>query len=186
MAKEIEVKIYGIDVQAVQRKLESLGAKIVKDVLQRNVAYRNDHTKRNQMSVRVRYEQNIDASKEGGGKGCGNAVFTVKTARRVVRNHKVQDEFETAVDGPVMERALQELGLRIRGVAEMKRTYYSLHGVSVEICRLPDVPAYLEIEGDEAAIAKAAQALGFSRADYDNTPPRQKFNIPKSKKDLTF
>ena len=183
MAKEIEVKIYGIDVAAVQRKLESLGAKMTKDVLQRNVAYRNDHTKRNQMSVRVRYERDIGSSKE---KGFGSAVFTVKTARRVVRNHKVQDEFETAVDGPVMERALQELGLRVRGVAEMKRTYYSLYGVSVEICRLPDVPAYLEIEGDEAAIAKAAQALGFSQADYDNTPPRQKFNIPKSKQDLVF
>ncbi len=184
--KEIEVKIYGIDVATVQRKLESLGAKIVKDVLQRNVAYRNEHTKRNQMSVRVRYERDIDARKEEPGKKLGNAVFTVKTARRVVRNHKVQDEFETAVDGPVMERALQELGFRVRGVAEMKRTYYSLYGVSVEICRLPDVPAYLEIEGEEAAISKAAQALGYSQADYDNTPPRQKFNIPKSKRDLVF
>jgi len=162
--KEIEVKIFDISPKKMKQQLKAQGAEFVKRVFQRNILYQTAYTEKNNVVVRLRYEKN-------------DATFTIKTNKRIVRGHKVQNELEMMVDGPMMERMLTSLGFTVQTIAEMKRDYYLLRGCSVEICQLPRIPAYLEIEGDERSIARVAKVLGYTKNDYAHESARQRYGV---------
>jgi predicted adenylyl cyclase CyaB len=171
--KEVEVKIYDIDEKALREQLKISGATLIKDVVLRTYYYDNEYTKAKHVQARLRYE----------GK---RTVLTVKGPRRIVRNLKVQDEYELEVDGPKADLMLRTLGFTLASVIEMKRTYYSLRGCSVEICRLPRAKTFIEIEGRDKSIREVARMLGYTEKDFDNTPVRKKLGVPKSLKRWVF
>ncbi len=79
---------------------------------------------------------------------------------------KVREELETAVgDAAVLFRVFAELGLRIWFRYEKYREEFAHRGLVIAIDDTP-VGVYVELEGEEAAIAATAAALGRGPADY--------------------
>ena len=153
MAKETEVKILNIKPAAVRATLKANKAKLVKNVLQRNISYKSDAHP--DFVARIRLE----------GK---NAFFALKGRAMHVKNMKVVDEYESAIDNPdAIADMLIVLGFKVVVVRELKREYYQFKDCSVEICTLPGYPTYIEIEGTPKAIDAAAKALGFTTKQYD-------------------
>lgn len=153
--KEIEVKILEVDVSKIRKTLKDNHAKFVKKVLQKNHMYGNEHTRKNDVVVRIRRE----------GK---NTIFTIKGRKEITNNHKVRDEYELCMDYDMISNMIKLLGLKLRYSLEMKREYWNIGGCSVEICQLPKLPAYIEIEGSAKGITKVAKMLGYSEKDFFN------------------
>jgi adenylate cyclase, class 2 len=153
MAKEIEIKILEIEPVTVRAMLRKHGAKLAKDVLQHNETFISKaHPK---LSARIRIE----------GKNC---FFTIKGKSARVKGMKVVEEHETTIGDPqVMRDMLKMLGFSLRIVRELKREYWSLNNCSVEICQIPGVPPYLEIEGSRKNIARTAEILGYTAERFD-------------------
>jgi adenylate cyclase class 2 len=79
---------------------------------------------------------------------------------------KVREEYETVIaDGDTLLTILQELGMRVWFRYEKYREEYSAEDVVIAIDETP-VGTFVEIEGGEEYIHKAAAALGRTRADY--------------------
>jgi adenylate cyclase class 2 len=79
---------------------------------------------------------------------------------------KVREEYETVVaDGDMLLTILQELGLRVWFRYEKYREEFSAEDVVIAIDETP-VGTFVEIEGGEEHIHRAAAALGKTRADY--------------------
>ncbi len=150
---EIEVKILNINPDSVRKDLKRHGAKFFKKVFQQNILYSNDYTKKSKITVRVR--------REG-----PNTLLTLKANKRVVRGCKMVDEYETWVDYKSVVNILETLGLKKLGITEIKREYWNIKNCSVEICILPKIPPFFEIEGSEKNILAVAQLLGYSKKDY--------------------
>lgn len=150
---EIEVKILNINPDSVRKTLKRHGAKFVKKVFQQNILYGNEYTKKSKIVVRVRKEDK-------------NTLLTVKANMRMVRGCKMVDEYETWVDYKSIVNILETLGLKKIGMKEIKREYWNIKNCSVEICILPKIPPFFEIEGSEKNILVVAQLLGYSKKDY--------------------
>ena len=79
---------------------------------------------------------------------------------------KVREEYETIVaDGDMLLTILQELGLRVWFRYEKYREEFSAEDVVIAIDETP-VGTFVEIEGGEEHIHRAAAGLGKTRADY--------------------
>src|SRR5262245_12355593 len=79
---------------------------------------------------------------------------------------KLREEYETAVDdGHALVQVLGALGYRSWFTYEKYREEYTLRGVTLAIDETP-VGVFVELEGDEAGILNAAQALGRSAGDF--------------------
>ncbi len=79
---------------------------------------------------------------------------------------KLREERETIVsDGETLVSILEELGLRIWFRYEKYREEFAADDALIAIDETP-VGVFIEIEGSEAAIHRAAAALGFTPADY--------------------
>jgi adenylate cyclase, class 2 len=79
---------------------------------------------------------------------------------------KLREERETIVaDGHTLVGILEELGLRIWFRYEKYREEFAAHDAVIAIDETP-VGTFIEIEGSESAITRAAELLGFTPADY--------------------
>jgi adenylate cyclase class 2 len=79
---------------------------------------------------------------------------------------KMREEIETSAgDADVLTRIFEELGFEGRFRYQKYREDYRLAGVMVSIDETP-IGTFVELEGDEAAIADAAARLGRGPADY--------------------
>ena len=79
---------------------------------------------------------------------------------------KLREELETSVgDGALALVILERLGYRVAFRYEKYREEYALHDVLVAIDDTP-VGAFVEIEGSDSGIAKAAALLGRGPQDY--------------------
>ncbi len=170
MINEIEVKILNVDADKILAILKENKAKFVKDVFQRNTIYANSHTKKEKVAVRIREETNKDKK---------TTILTIKSPKKIVNNHKIRKEYEIII--PSFEFGDEMLKLqdyKIIGLTEIKRKYYHLNKCSVEIINMPNIPTFIEIEGDEENILKVAKLLGYSEKDYET---RNVINIFKPK-----
>ncbi len=150
---ETEVKILEINPKEIRKILEGK-AKFVKKVLQKNIIYENEYTKRKGITVRLRKEKY-------------NTIFTVKSKAREVKSHKVRKEYETEIeDFKKMGEILELIGLKFSSYTEAKREYWELFDCSVEIIKMPKIPTFLEIEGNEKNIARVVKLLGYPKNDY--------------------
>ena len=81
---------------------------------------------------------------------------------------KVREELETTVgDSPLILTVLERLGLEVWFRAQKYREEYTRPGVVIAIDETP-IGTFVELEGNEAAIAETAAALGRTPDDYLN------------------
>jgi len=159
MVQETEVKVYNVDLMKVRTILDRQ-ATLVKKVRIKDTYFT---TKLNStIKIRIREEE-------------GTGTLTIKTNKKYIDKHKVEQEHNAT--GPLSDlfRILGELGCKKREYIEMDREYYDLAGASVEICKLPQVKPFLEIEGTPAKILAAAHKLEIKEKDFSTIGPRKHF-----------
>lgn len=174
MAREIEVKIIGIDPGKIRATLQEHGAVRVKEVFQRNTLFTGKAGALPKGTlVRLRQEDHSST-----------VTLCVKGPKQYSSGHKVRDEYEVDMPEEDAVKMLGLIGLRSSHSTEAKREYWSLEKCSVEIIWLPRLPPFLEIEGTEADIKKVATILGFSEKNYDDRSIFEIFGLKKG--DLRF
>jgi len=96
----------------------------------------------------------------------GAGVVTFKGPREVIEGVKSRPEIETAVPDPdALEAVLRALGYRSVFRYQKYREVYRWDEVEIVIDETP-VGTFFEIEGEVAAVHRAASALGYAPADY--------------------
>jgi predicted adenylyl cyclase CyaB len=158
-AKEIEIKILGIDRSSLEEKLVSLGAEKVFDDEIHALYYDfpDDAIRRKGCALRLRREGE-------------KSVFTLKKDLES-REAKIREEYEIEVsDFAGMKHLLETLGMNVWLDVKKHRTSYELKGVRFEIDAYHDaysyIPQFLEIEGHNIETIYAyAELLGFKKND---------------------
>ena len=189
MATEIEIKLAIRDTKALQRALKRLGAKPRNPKAPRmhemNVIFDTPDgglAKHGQL-LRIRTETPAPAKKGVRSNVAARTVLTFKSPPEELaigdvgfrgdRRHKVREEIETELtDGATMQRIFEGLGLRGWFRYEKYRTTYVLpgrhgwaKGLLIEVDETP-IGTFVELEGQAAAIDRAAKVLGYSTRDY--------------------
>lgn len=153
---ETEVKIIGIDRRAVEKRLNSLGARKVFDgTLDGTIFdFPGLKLKRSGRLLRLR--------REGHGKTTLAAKKMISTA-----GAKRATEIEVGVpDSGKMRKLLGALGFAQVSRKKKKRTSYRLGSLRFEIDKYPGIPPFLEIEGKTGkALVRGAKLLGFRKGD---------------------
>jgi adenylate cyclase, class 2 len=98
------------------------------------------------------------------------SVFTFKEREPTEAAVKRQREEETEVaDADALAAILEALGFRPALVYEKRRSTWRVAGAEVVLDELP-FGLFVEIEGDEEAIADAEQLLGIAEAEAEHAP----------------
>ena len=156
MAIETETKyrLSSKRLEEVTQKLIDLGAEFQKEVFEVNYQHRGGEMDERGATLRLR--------KIGD--------FTVLTYKEKVKSDngaKRKIEYETNVsDVDAAEHIIERLGYRLTAVYEKRRKYWRLGEVEVVLDELP-FGLYMEIEGTEEAIAKAAKKLGLKEVEHE-------------------
>jgi adenylate cyclase, class 2 len=191
--REIEIKLPVSDLSAILRKLKRLKARtIVPRTHEFNTLYDDSKERlRSQgrlLRVRINHpalNSRLNRAPKRGNRA-GSAILTYKgpnPSNRIGSNRPARSRFKIKEEVEVelcnmpgdpgeaasqMERILRALGLRPAFEYEKFRTTFVLigvRGVKVELDETP-VGSFLELEGTETAIDRAAKRLGYSRQDY--------------------
>lgn len=148
METEFEVKILDINVEAIKKKLESLGAKKIMDRNMRRYVYDIGQKGSNKW-IRLRDQGD-------------KTTLTIKE----IHNDEIDGTKEaevTVADFDKTNIILIKLGFQPKAYQENKRISYELDGVQIEIDFWPKIPPYLEIEGKNAEeIERVVKKLGFN------------------------
>jgi adenylate cyclase class 2 len=113
-------------------------------------------------------------------------LLTFKGARRLEEGLKSREEIETGVSDPdAIQLLLERLGFRPVFRYQKYRETWSLLGQTVVVDETP-IGDFLEIEGEAGGIHRAAEALGFSRADYVSDSYVGLFFAAGGKGDMVF
>lgn len=149
MHTEYEVRILEIDEVEIEKKLNSLGAELQWDHLQKRYVY-DFIPKIDGKWIRLRT----------------NGDKTTLTIKNIVSSQiDGTQELEVVVDD--LEKTnlvLNELGFVAKGYQENRRRQYILDGVEIDIDSWPLIPTYLEIEGkSEQDVYQVLEKLGISR-----------------------
>ncbi len=167
--EEIEVKFLDIDVGAIKRKLENLGAEFIGEFLYKSKSYdyANKSLKAKDAWVRLRDE--------------GDKI-TLTYKQRLKSEDALKDsgmrEIEVNVnDFTTADNILKEIGLVEKFYEEKKRARYVLDGVECDIDQWPLIPPYIELEGKSLEeLKKVAEKLGFNWAYYHMCSAMQIFD----------
>ncbi len=151
MHTEYEVRILEINVEEVKKKLDSLGANLEWDHVQKRYVY-DFIPKLDGKWIRLRT----------------NGDKTTLTIKDIVTS-KIDGTRELEIEVDDFDKTnliLEELGYEAKGYQENRRIQYKLNGVEVDIDYWPLIPTYLEIEGNsEEEVYKTIELLGFSKDD---------------------
>lgn len=161
---EIEVKILGIDADAVAAKLDELKATPLFDGI---VKCRHFDREGNGLRASGRlFRLRRWEAKEGSGFE-GKFEICYKGPKEIVDGCKVRDEVETTVeDADKFEEMMLKLGCHVTLNNDKRRRSYEFGEVHVDIDEYPQVPAYMEIEGpNREAIDRAMELLELM--DYE-------------------
>jgi adenylate cyclase, class 2 len=173
---ETEIKLRITDLPGILKKLKIIGAESHGRVLERNTLFDTTDSdfRRAGRLLRVRIE--TPAAARGQAAGRRSAVLTAKApvsapthqqkSNHSTSRYKERAESELILHNPdSFVRSLHALGLRPSFRYEKFRTSFRLRGLHLDLDETP-VGVILELEGQPQAIDRAAQALGFSPADY--------------------
>jgi adenylate cyclase, class 2 len=153
---ETEVKVRLASPQEIRRRLESLGAVLVRERHLEDNALFDDALGSLRASGSV---LRLRETPHGG-------YLTFKGPRETLGGIKAREERETAVAAAAEVRAiLLHLGYRAVFRYQKFRESWVHRGQEIEIDETP-IGAFLEIEGDEGGIAAVAAELGFAPSDY--------------------
>jgi adenylate cyclase class 2 len=175
------VKLLMSSLAAARKKLSKLKAKFVRQdispkdgrVHELNVLFDTPDGgfARHGQLLRLRIESRPSPEK----KGLERVVLTYKgpAERQTIGRYKIRQENEVVVaSAQAMRTILEALGLRGWFRYEKFRTSYALPssvrwatGLQLDLDETP-IGTYLELEGPEPAIDRAARELGYSPSDY--------------------
>jgi len=151
MKTEFEVKILNINVEEIKKKLECIGAVMVKDRNMKRYVYDIDPNRENYW-IRLR---------DNGEK----VTLTVKEIHdETIEGTKEAEVVVGDFDGTHL--ILNKLGFVARAYQENKRISYVLDDVEIEIDFWPKIPPYIEIEGkSKEDVSKVVKLLGYKMED---------------------
>ncbi len=161
--QEIEIKLVVANPQALRRRLRELG---LRPVLARHFEsnylfdFPDLRLRKARCLLRLRFAR-------------GRGLLTFKGTPLRSRGYKVRQEVETTVeDGDQLREILRNLGMHEVFCYEKFRTLYAPQGKR-EVAEAPQlvydetpIGNFLELEGPQSWIDKAARDLGYSRAEY--------------------
>lgn len=145
---EYEVRILNVDKKSIKEKLESLGATLAWEHLQKRYVY-DFHPVLPNKWIRLRT----------------NGVETTLTIKNVkAKAIDGTEELEIVVDDfEKTNLILKELGYVPKAIQENKRCRYYLSDVEIDIDSWPMIPDYIEIEGQtQEEVMKIVEMLGFT------------------------
>jgi adenylate cyclase class 2 len=160
MPTEIEAKIKLENLENFAKKLKSLGARLQRDVLQRDFFFdRPDRSLKNaDCGLRIRQEKYRDVVKN---------ILCFKGPKATDSPYKKRQEieFETG-DGLLARQFLQALGYQLMLTFEKRRAEWLFDECTICLDEVAVLGKFLEIEGpDESAVRKVLTALGLSDQD---------------------
>ena len=147
MKTEVEARLLECDAEEVQKRLKMAGAEFVGDWLQIRNCYDFSPVKENSwIRLRTNGEETTLTIKEI----ATSKIDGTKESEIVVSDFDETDEI------------LNKLGYFARSKQENRRIRYMLDGVEVDIDFWPQIPTYVEFEGEsEDAIKSVCQKLGI-------------------------
>ena len=150
MKTEFEVKILDIDVNAVRKKLESLGAVKVAERKMRRFVYDIDLAKSHSW---IRLRDNGEKT-----------TLAIKEIHSAEIDGTKEIEVEVS-DFDSTNSILNKLGFFPKAYQENKRVSFKFDGAEVEIDSWPKIPPYVEIEaGSAEKVEKVLKLLGFEKS----------------------
>ena len=153
---ETEVKVRLASPEEIRRRLESLGAALVRE------RHLEDNELFDDKAGSLRAGGSVLRLRETPHGGC----LTFKGPRESFGGIKSREERETAVESPAQVRAiLRHLGYHPVFRYQKYRESWVYREQEIEIDETP-IGAFLEIEGDLDGIAAVAAELGFAPSDY--------------------
>jgi adenylate cyclase, class 2 len=158
MGIEIEAKMKVADLEAVRQRLETLGAKPAGEHFEINTFFDTPANALRAADKGFRIRANRDASS-----GKTEHIVTFKGPRQA-GELKSREEIEFTVDDS--DAAIQvfaELGYRVSIRFEKRRRSWRFMDCKVELDELPDLGAFVEIEGpSHDAVIAARKVLGLA------------------------
>ena len=140
--------------EEITQKLAELGAHFDKEVFEVNYQHRGGEMDERGATLRLRKIGDF-------------TMLTYKEKMKGGEGSKWKIEHETMVsDVEETEAIIERLGYRLTAVYEKRRKYWRLSDVEVVLDELP-FGLYMEIEGTEDAIVKAAKKLGLKDIEYE-------------------
>lgn len=170
---EIETKVLEIDIADVSKKLEQLGAKKTDEVLLKVDWFSLPGIDKDKQPwfLRVRSYST------------GKAEITWKADPKVIGTVRQAKEINVIVDDHEKTKLLFEsIGLVVYAHQEKKRTSWNLDNVQFDLDVYPNMPGFLEIEGNnEEEINSMASKLGVDKYerwnDGERTLIEQKYKL---------
>ncbi|MBQ9790990.1 MAG: CYTH domain-containing protein [Clostridia bacterium] len=150
MKTEFEVRLLECDYKNIITRLKELNATFTGDNLQMRYCYDFNPVKENSW-IRLRT----------------NGKITTLTIKEIMdKSVSGTKESEIVVSSfEETDKILNKLGYFARSIQENRRVQYILDGVEIDIDFWPEIPPYLEIEGEsEDSIKKVVEKLGL---DYE-------------------
>jgi adenylate cyclase class 2 len=179
--REIEIKLYTPDLEAMRTRLQRAGAALVSPrIFERNIRYDNAEGSliKRGLILRLRQDTRARLTYKAGGEQTENGLFA-----------RFEAEVEVS-DFDTMDVILTRLGFTPSMIYEKYRTTYRLAEAEIVLDELP-YGNFVEIEGDEASIPQAVTLLGLQDATrfhlgYASLFENVRRNLGLSFRDLTF
>lgn len=152
MKTEFEVRLLECDYKNIITRLKELNATFTGDNLQMRYCYDFNPVKENSW-IRLRT----------------NGKITILTIKEIMdKSVSGTKESEIVVSSfEETDKILNKLGYFARSIQENRRVQYILDGVEIDIDFWPEIPPYLEIEGEsEDSIKKVVEKLGLDYAKF--------------------
>ncbi len=173
---ETEVKFRIGDAGEMNRKLEALGAKLVRSGRESNIKYdRDGELSRKKELLRLRsYAGECDITHK---RKPANTPSDLKVRVETIVH---VGSFDAA------RKLLEALGYRKAWVYEKDRHIWELSGVEVMVDVLPLIGNFVEIEGTREEIEKTASSLGLSMKHASVTTYSQEYEAYRRENNLPF
>jgi adenylate cyclase class 2 len=153
--KEFETHILDVDKTEIAGKLEALGAKKVKDVLQKRMTFDFPDRRLDETRAWVRLRDT----------GEGKVELAYK-CHKPSGAAGVADCDEVEFEVPGMEKVEQFLlliGLERKSYQETKRTRYELDDLTFDLDEWPMIPPFVEVEGPSMErVMEGVRLLGYT------------------------
>lgn len=129
MVKELEVKVLNVDIEDVENKLNSLGAKLISKEVQINTLFdSNDKPIKSYMDAYLRIRESKDLIKD--------SEEVTLTLKKNIKNKDLRENIELNTkieDKDIMLQILSDLGFSKISVGYKERTSYLLEGARIDL-----------------------------------------------------
>lgn len=158
MPKEIETRVLDIDKAAIVEKLERLGAKKMKDVLQRRMTFDFPDRRLDAMDAWIRLRDTGDGKVE--------LAYKCQAAKEGSGIAECEEVEFVVPDMETVERFLLLIGFERKSYQESKRISFTLDDLTFDVDEWPILPPFVEVEGpSHERVLEGVRMLGFEEKD---------------------